>query len=40
MAGVFTEKVFIENGRDHAAAIADHISGKEVRKVKELIDRI
>jgi thioredoxin reductase (NADPH) len=40
MAGVFTEKVFIENGRDHAAAIADHISGREVRKVKELIDRI
>jgi len=40
MAGVFTEKVFIENGRDHAAAIADHLSGREVRKVKELIDRI
>ncbi|NIJ55345.1 YpdA family putative bacillithiol disulfide reductase [Dyadobacter arcticus] len=40
MAGVFTEKVFIENGRDHAAAIADHLSGREIRKVKELIDRI
>lgn len=40
MAGVFTEKVFIENGREHAAAIADHIAGKAIRKVKELIDRI
>lgn len=40
MAGVHTEKIFIENGRDHAAAIADHILGREVRKVKELIDRI
>lgn len=40
MAGIFTEKVFIENGREHAAAIADHIVGKPVRKVKELIDRI
>ena len=40
LAGVFTEKVFIENGRDHAAAIADHLTGREVRKVKELIDRI
>ncbi|MCF0071418.1 YpdA family putative bacillithiol disulfide reductase [Dyadobacter sp. CY261] len=40
MAGVFTEKVFIENGREHAAAIADHLAGREVRKVKELIDRI
>lgn len=40
LAGVFTEKVFIENGRDHAAAIADHLAGREVRKVKELIDRI
>jgi thioredoxin reductase (NADPH) len=39
-AGIFTEKVFIENGRDHAAAIADHIVGKQVRKVKELIERI
>lgn len=40
MAGVFTEKIFIENGRDHAAAIADHLMGRPVRKVKELIDRI
>ncbi|GGN10511.1 pyridine nucleotide-disulfide oxidoreductase [Dyadobacter beijingensis] len=40
MAGVFTEKVFIENGREHAAAIADHLAGREIRKVKELIDRI
>lgn len=40
LAGVFTEKVFIENGREHAAAIADHLAGREVRKVKELIDRI
>ncbi len=40
MAGVRTEKVFIENGRDHAAAIADHLTGREIRKVPELIDRI
>lgn len=40
MAGVHTEKFFIENGREHAAAIADHISGKDIRKVNELIDRI
>jgi thioredoxin reductase (NADPH) len=40
VAGVHTEKVFIENGREHAAAIIDHISGKKVRKVKELIERI
>ena len=40
MAGLFTEKIFIENGRDHAAAIADHLMGREVRKVKDLIDRI
>lgn len=39
-AGIFTEKVFIENGREHAAAIADHIIGKPIRKVAELIDRI
>jgi thioredoxin reductase (NADPH) len=39
-AGIFTEKVFIENGREHAAAIADHIIGKPIRKVGELIDRI
>ncbi|MFN4146437.1 MAG: YpdA family putative bacillithiol disulfide reductase [Runella sp.] len=40
LAGVHTEKVFIENGRDHATAIIDHIAGREVRKVKELIERI
>ncbi|TDB63816.1 YpdA family putative bacillithiol disulfide reductase [Arundinibacter roseus] len=40
MAGIFTEKVFIENGREHAAAIADHLAGRTVRKVKELIERI
>lgn len=40
MAGIFTEKVFIENGRDHAKAIMDHITGKPVRKVAELIERI
>ena len=40
VAGIHTEKVFIENGRDHAAAIVDHIAGREIRKVKELIDRI
>ncbi len=39
-AGIFTEKVFIENGREHAAAIADHIIGRPTRKVNELIDRI
>lgn len=40
LAGVHTEKVFIENGREHAAAIADHIAGRPVRKVGDLIDRI
>jgi thioredoxin reductase (NADPH) len=40
MAGIYTEKVFIENGREHAAAIVDHIMGKPVRKVQELIERI
>ncbi len=40
LAGMFTEKVFIENGREHAAAIADHIAGKEIRIVKDLIDRL
>ena len=39
-AGIFTEKVFIENGREHAAAIIDHIAGKPLRKVKELIERM
>ncbi|WP_128543120.1 YpdA family putative bacillithiol disulfide reductase [Larkinella soli] len=40
MAGIYTEKVFIENGRDHAKAIIDHITGKPIRKVAELIERI
>jgi thioredoxin reductase (NADPH) len=40
MAGIYTEKVFIENGRDHAKSIIDHITGKPVRKVAELIERI
>lgn len=40
IAGVNTEKVFIENGREHAEAIIDHIVGRPVRKVKELIERI
>ena len=40
IAGIQTEKVFIENGRDHAAAIIDHIAGRKIRKVKELIERI
>lgn len=40
MAGIYTEKVFIENGREHAQAIIDHIAGRDVHKVKELIDRI
>jgi thioredoxin reductase (NADPH) len=29
LAGVHTEKIFIENGRDHAVAIADHIAEKQ-----------
>lgn len=40
LAGIYTEKVFIENGREHARAILEHIMGKEVQPVKELIDRI
>ena len=40
LAGIFTEKVFIENGREHAQAIIDHIIGREVHKVAELIQRI
>ena len=31
LAGVRTEKVFIENGRDHAKAIAKEISGRMVK---------
>ncbi|WP_288424638.1 YpdA family putative bacillithiol disulfide reductase [uncultured Spirosoma sp.] len=40
MAGIHTEKVFIENGREHAQAIIDHIVGREIHQVKELIQRI
>ncbi len=40
MAGIYTEKVFIENGREHAQAIIDHIVGREIHQVKELIQRI
>lgn len=40
LAGIFTEKVFIENGREHAIAIIDHIMGRELHKVNELIQRI
>ena len=40
LAGIYTEKVFIENGREHAQTIIDHIVGREVHKVAELIQRI
>jgi thioredoxin reductase (NADPH) len=40
LAGIHTEKVFIENGREHAAAIADHLVGRPIRQVKELIQRM
>ncbi|WP_370731157.1 YpdA family putative bacillithiol disulfide reductase [Fibrella arboris] len=40
LAGIFTEKVFIENGREHAQAIVDHIMGREIHKVNELVQRI
>lgn len=40
VAGIHTEKVFIENGREHAAAIIDHVAGRKIRQVKELIERI
>lgn len=40
VAGIHTEKVFIENGREHAAAIIDHMAGRKIRRVKELIERI
>lgn len=40
VAGIHTEKVFIENGREHAAAIIDHVAGHKIRRVKELIERI
>ncbi|MDJ1498867.1 YpdA family putative bacillithiol disulfide reductase [Cytophagaceae bacterium DM2B3-1] len=40
VAGIHTEKVFIENGREHAQALVDHIAGRPVRPVKNLIMRI
>lgn len=40
IAGIHTEKVFIENGRDHAKAVIDHVMNRSVRKVQELIERI
>ena len=40
IAGIHTEKVFIENGRDHAEAIIDHVLDRPTRRVKELIERI
>lgn len=40
LAGIYTEKVFIENGREHAQTIIDHIMGRELHKVNELIQRI
>ncbi|WP_460983891.1 YpdA family putative bacillithiol disulfide reductase [Spirosoma fluminis] len=40
LAGIYTEKVFIENGREHAQSIIDHIMGREVHKVADLIQRI
>lgn len=40
LAGIYTEKVFIENGREHAQAIIDHMMGREIHKVNELIQRI
>lgn len=40
LAGIYTEKVFIENGREHAQAIMDHIMGRELHIVNELVQRI
>jgi thioredoxin reductase (NADPH) len=40
VAGIYTEKVFIENGREHAQAIIDHMTGREVHVVNELVQRI
>lgn len=40
LAGIYTEKVFIENGREHAQAIIDHMVGREIHVVNELIQRI
>jgi len=40
IAGIHTEKVFIENGREHAQALVDHIADRPVRPVKDLIMRM
>lgn len=40
LAGIHTEKVFIENGRNHAKAIIDSIAGRPVRMVEDLIVRM
>ncbi len=40
LAGLFTEKVFIENGRQHALAIIDHLVGRAIHPVNELVQRI
>lgn len=40
LAGIYTEKVFIENGREHAQAILDHIIGRKIHIVNELVQRI
>ncbi len=40
LAGIYTEKVFIENGREHAQAIMDHIMGRKLHIVNELVQRI
>jgi thioredoxin reductase (NADPH) len=40
LAGIYTEKVFIENGREHAMAILDHIMGRQLHVVNELVQRI
>lgn len=40
LAGIHTEKVFIENGRNHASAIIDSIAGRPARTVDDLIMRM
>ncbi len=40
LAGIHTEKVFIENGRNHAKAIIDSIAGRPARRVEDLIVRM
>ncbi len=40
LAGIYTEKVFIENGREHAQAIMDHVMGRKLHVVNELVQRI